>query len=294
MTRWWAALLLALVVVGLAAGRTVRPGSATAAAPSCAVSAGAYQPFPAEVALALEHAAVGQSGSGYPDLPPLRVGLTDPRVTAAAAPCVLVKAMAYLESSWRQARGVPAGAVGPALVSPSCGYGVMQITWGMRSLEGLPFPTQYRIATDYRYNIGWGVRMLVDRWNATPGVLPPVGDRNPAVIENWYYAVWAYNQWTSANNPNNPDLPWPRPAYDGTQSKTDYPYQELVWGLAANPPRRNGAPLWEPVPLTLPRREDVGLTPGPLALPDPVHPSVCAPPPREHTIALPWLTRDRR
>ncbi len=143
--------------------------------------------------------------------------------------------------------------------------------------------------------------MLVERWNAAPRTLPIIGDRDPNIIENWYYAVWAYNKWTAANNPNNPDLPWPRPAFTGKENRTNYPYQELVWGLAANPPSVAGQPMWEPVALALPGREDVGLTPRALAQIEPPHRSVCAAPPTTPAvpaakpglwkIALPWVTR---
>jgi hypothetical protein len=140
--------------------------------------------------------------------------------------------------------------------------------------------------------------MLADRWNAAPSVLPVIGDRDPNVIENWYYAVWAYNKWTPANNPNNPDFPWPRPAYAPGLNKTLYPYQELVWGLAANPPRVGGQHLWQPVALTLPDREAVGLTPQPLPAPVEPHYSVCAAPAavseQVFRIGFPWVTRGLR
>lgn len=289
--------ILAVLLTCLAALFVAVPPLPSSAAdpPKCAVSTnGTYQPRYREVALALERTAAGEPRGGYPDLQLLKVGTVDPQLKDVAVPCILVKSIAFLESSWRMASGVQQGTVGSALISGSCGYGVMQVTWGMRWPDELPYATQHQIASDYEFNIAWGMRMLADRWNATE-VYPPIGDRNPAVIENWYYAVWGYNNWNARNNPNNPDMPWPRLAFNGTQSRGSYPYQEMVWGLAANPPQVGGQPLWEPVTLTLPKREQVGTTPSPLPMPDPAHMNACPlPSPASHIVTLPWLSRFRR
>src|SRR5713101_9143742 len=93
-----------------------------------------------------------------------------------------------------------------------------------------------RVSYDWIYNIGTGALFLIDKWNGTPYY---VGDDNPAVIEDWYYAVWAYNGLSDLNNPNNPKYsgrpPADSDAFDPKNYK--YPYQELVWGYANNPPK---------------------------------------------------------
>jgi hypothetical protein len=78
------------------------------------------------------------------------------------------------------------------------------------------------------------------------------------VVENWYYAVWSYNGFAYVNHPGNPIHDPQRPPYlcDGTQPRSNYPYQELVFGCMANPPIRDGVPLWDPVPVTLPDLSD--------------------------------------
>src|SRR3990172_5824686 len=122
---------------------------------------------------------------------------------AGTTPCALLKAIAYVESSWHQATYSAAlGSTGPTLVSFDCGYGIMQITSGMRNRGDLPNDVQERIAIDYLYNIGWGAKMLIDKWNLAPTYAPVVGDRNPAVAEAWYFAVWGFNGWSISNNPN--------------------------------------------------------------------------------------------
>ncbi|MBI2886219.1 MAG: hypothetical protein HYY02_03315 [Chloroflexi bacterium] len=244
---------------------------------ACAVAGvQAYQATQPEVALAMERASLSQLGPDYPALPLLEMGYPQATPVAAPVPCVLLKAIGYVEGSWRQAAGgVPEGAAGAVKQSATCGFGIMQITSGMRAAGELPPDVQQRIAADYRFNIGWGAKLLAEKWNGGDYLNAVVGNRDPSVAENWYYAVWAYNQFTFKNNPNNPDYPWPRPAFDGSQSRTSYPYQELVWGYAAHPPLREGKPLWEPVPLGLPKREDVGVAPGPLPPPTVANPAAC-------------------
>lgn len=83
------------------------------------------------------------------------------------------------------------------------------------------------------------------------------------VVEDWYYAVWAYNGWGYVNNPNNLRFPRDRDPWEcwrnPNQDKDDYPYQELIWGCAAHPPdmptMQPTILLWDPVLLTLPPRE---------------------------------------
>jgi len=99
-----------------------------------------------------------------------------------------------------------------------------------------------------------------------------IGNNNPYIVEDWYYAVWAYNRWGWYNNPNNSRFD----PYRGVwlcgqgQDRTKWPYQELIWGCAANPP---GPEFWNPVPLTLPDRADLNSDPPPTHIdtPQPSH-----------------------
>lgn len=270
----------------------LEPAPVQSAEPPCAVDGTAYQPRQAEAAAALEQAG---AGAANPPLPALRKGLAPAETQApGTVPCVLLKAISYVESSWRQARfTVPEGSTGPALMTPSCSYGMMQITSGMRRPGELPADVQMSIASDYRFNTGWGAKMLADLWNNR--TIPAVGDRDPNIAENWYYVVWAYHSWSSANNPNSPDFPWPRPPFTGSENRTNYPYQEIVWGLAANPPKRNGQLMWQPIALTLPRREDVGLPARALPVFPSGHAAACsAPAGGMRQIMIPWITRRYR
>ena len=195
--------------------------------------------------------------SGF-DLPRLETGprsagssqLRDPYI-----PPTLLKAIAWIESSWAQADySVPYGAVGPVLVSHACAYGIAQVLSGMQNSTNVPTLDQAMIGGHYAFNIARGARILADKWNAAPTFRPLVGNRDPEIVEDWYYAVWSYHGFAFKNHPLNPDHPLPRPAYrcDGTQSRSNYPYQELVFGCIANPPVVSGVPLWNPLAVTLP------------------------------------------
>ncbi len=256
---------------------------------ACAVTGSlSLQPTISQATTAFHSAGSNSLGPGYSSLPDLEGGSPG----SPSIPCVLLKAIAYVESSWHQAwHYVPRGSTGETLATTSCGYGIMQITSGMHNPGDLPPDVQQRIAEDYAYNIGWGAKMLADKWNVGDYFGATVGNRDPILAENWYYAVWAYHYWGWWNNPNNPDFDPLRTAFDGSQNRTDYPYQELVWGYAAHPPSEAGTQLWEAVPLTLPPREAIANPPGWIDTPHPSHRSPCATASLEYQISFPHIRK---
>ena len=201
-------------------------------------------------------------------LPPIERGTRTSRVAGAPLiPATLLKSIAWVESTMTQAaRAVAFDSVGPAQISFDCGHGIMQVTTGMTTplgADGTASSRQASIATHFAYNIARGAQILAEKWNAAPDQIPVAGTdtaSDPAIIENWYFATWAYNGFTGpgsniSNHPADPQFgAWPRPSFncDGTQSRNRYPYQELVWGCMARPDQRNGVLLWQPVAATLP------------------------------------------
>lgn len=146
-----------------------------------------------------------------------------------------------------------------------CGYGITQVTDGMR-LPGHGQPTlsekqQEAAALDYTANIAAGADILAEKWNQTRSAGMTVNNGEPQWIENWFYALWAYNSgfypesqadqnkgkwgvgWT--NNPANPlwkanRLPFLESAsggddYSHAAHPQDWPYQEKVLGWAGRP-----------------------------------------------------------
>lgn len=224
-----------------------------------------------------EKAGIGVLGPAGPALPLLKKGAPSSAQVPATVPCILLKAIGYTESRWQQFKAAP-GAAGPTLISFDCGYGIMQVTSGMRGGAGFDPKS---VAGEFAYNIGTGARILVEKWNITPGI----GERDPEVAEDWYFAVWAYNGFSFINNPNNPRYDPNRPPFTGKQPRGKYPYQELVWGYAANPP---GSDFWAAIALSLPDRNSIPNKPRTsthFERPKPFHSTGCI-------TAVPTETRD--
>jgi len=75
-----------------------------------------------------------------------------------------------------------------------CGYGIAQVTSGMALADTSITPNgKAKVAVDYAENIAAGLQILQDKWNQlyTAGITANGGD--PRYLENWYFAVWAYN-----------------------------------------------------------------------------------------------------
>ena len=192
------------------------------------------------------------------------------REVSAELPQEILKSIAWVESEMLMATiQVAYNSKGPALVAFDCGYGIMQITSGMeKPADGkISSKEQVLIATHPSYNIAKGAELLIEKWNQAPQSRPIVGtdtDSDPNILENWYYATWSYNGFSGPGT-NKSNLPldpifssWPRPIYtcDGRYPKSQFPYQELVWGCINNPPKISGKQLWQPVNISLPNLTD--------------------------------------
>lgn len=150
-----------------------------------------------------------------------------------------------------------------------CGYGVGQVTDGMRLGSGLAPIKQRAIALDYATNVAAALQILQQKWNQTYAAGIRMNDADPSRIENWYAAVWAYNSgvnpqastgnttgctpgtsgcWDAngmwglgyTNNPANADyepnrLPFLELSQDDARYPNRWPYPEKVIGWAAYP-----------------------------------------------------------
>ncbi|MEU1002729.1 hypothetical protein ABZ375_19435 [Streptomyces tibetensis] len=201
---------------------------------------------------------------------------------------ILLGVTAQESNMWQAARSVVPGVTGNSLIGnfygvdysasgeqqdpwaidwsdADCGYGITQATDGMR-LAGKTKPgetamstlKQEAVALDYTANIAYGAQILSDKWNQTRKAGMKVNDGHPKWIENWFFALWAYNSgfydqpdsaghsgvgWT--NNPANPlwkanRLPFlensaGNDSYGDAAHPQDWPYEEKVIGWAARP-----------------------------------------------------------
>jgi hypothetical protein len=138
-----------------------------------------------------------------------------------------------------------------------CGYGIAQVTDGMRKAgferageTALPANQQRAVALDYATNIAAGLRILQQKWKETRGGGLVHSNGDPKWIENWFFAVWAYNSgyypdkgdgspWGVGwfNNPINPIYPANRTFFNAAPGDAahpqDWPYPEKVVGWAA-------------------------------------------------------------
>ncbi|WP_434511178.1 cell wall-binding repeat-containing protein [Desulfitobacterium sp. AusDCA] len=155
-------------------------------------------------------------------------------------PSVLLKAIAYQESTWRQfdSQGNPlmSRTVHPAI-------GIMQVaTYNDSDLD-----TIQKLKTDIDFNIRWGADLLNEKW----AFVPKIGDGDRNKLENWYFALWAYNIWSGKNNPNEASSQTTSGSTSTTQGSTGAPlsnpagsaagnslpvYQDRLLNVVANPP----------------------------------------------------------
>ncbi|WP_027340319.1 hypothetical protein [Halonatronum saccharophilum] len=147
-------------------------------------------------------------------------------------PPEILYGIAYVESRRRQfdSQGNP-------IISFDCGIGMMQVTpprrveclyreytkqsnisplrssYALLSNRDVFFNKQssnwenqydlHRLAYDWQYNIDAGARILLEKWKLQKAnYIPTIGDGDPWILENWYFALWAYNGYSGLNNPN--------------------------------------------------------------------------------------------
>lgn len=196
--------------------------------------------------------------------------------TSKRIPPLIYYSIAWIEANWQHAsNSVPWGGIGSTIRSFDCGYGIGQITTGMRNESGTPSAKQALVGTNYLYNLAEGMRILADKWNSAPQFRPIAGNGDPEAIEDWYYAIWSYNGFAFVNHPFNPNLNPLRgggaesplyhcynesaPSYSPSFGFGNYTYNEKVHGCMKYPPERDNQPIWEPVEFNLPdfAREEV-------------------------------------
>lgn len=87
---------------------------------------------------------------------------------------------------------------GEPLITEDGGIGIMQIT--NTNIKDLDLE---RLKYDTAYNIEIGAKVLKEKWDLQKyGLLPTINTGDPKVIENWYFAVMAYNGLGKRNDPN--------------------------------------------------------------------------------------------
>lgn len=217
-------------------------------------------------------------GTQGPSVPDIGQGCGKPEPShnvPARFPCELLKSIAMVETGWQHFCDptTPASEVGQpsrTIISFDCGYGIGQVTSGMRTFDATPDFDRARVAGEPIYNMATGVRILADKWRATSCV----GDNQPTIIEDWYVATWAYNGLAWSNNPNYPNYAPDRGVFDpAVNSNAGWAYQEKVFGRIETQQF-----YWDNVALAYPDRSECGSTGSPPDLSEPhcASPTDCA------------------
>lgn len=108
-------------------------------------------------------------------------------------PAEILKAIAYAESGWRQWDSSGRVVANNAGSRPY--LGIMQVG----AYDPADTATVNKLKNDITFNIAYGADVLLSKWDMTP----QIGDGDKSKLENWYFAIWAYNTWSTRNNPNN-------------------------------------------------------------------------------------------
>ncbi|MBP1926811.1 hypothetical protein J2Z76_002681 [Sedimentibacter acidaminivorans] len=134
-----------------------------------------------------------------------------------AIPSVLMKAIARVESTYEHFNEN-----GSPKTTGNC-IGLMMINNRNGGYDS------QRLKYDIMYNIEAGADVLLNKWSMSSYKnVSSVGDMNPDVLENWYFALWAYNGWAQSNNPNT--LP---------SHVKRYTYQQLVYDICKDEYNQN-------------------------------------------------------
>lgn len=290
---------------GARAASTATTLSPVCAVPRLSATAQVMQPSPAQIDWAAQLAERGLlTGAAYTrpanfanmglaayapstDFP--AIALSHPSGSSATTvPRSVFDAIMAQESNFSQASWhAPRGTAGDPLVADyygaaggitsinyagaDCGYGVSQVTTGMRTGAGTySAHGQLKIAVDYQENIAAGLQILEKTWDSlyADGIIANDGD--PSHLENWFFAAWAYNSGIQpngsynttgctpgpsctgpdgtwglgwSNNPANPNYPPNRTPYlKSTYADAAHPanwsYEERVLGWMASPIQR--------------------------------------------------------
>ncbi|RNC63045.1 MAG: N-acetylmuramoyl-L-alanine amidase LytC [Candidatus Dichloromethanomonas elyunquensis] len=120
-------------------------------------------------------------------------GIFDQVAKEKQVPAEILKAIAYHESGWRQWDSK--GNVVANYASPKPYLGIMQVG----AYNASDTAVVSKLKSDIAFNIAYGADVLISKWEMTPRI----GDGDRSKLENWYFAIWAYNSWSTRNNPNN-------------------------------------------------------------------------------------------
>lgn len=134
-------------------------------------------------------------------------------------PPEILKAIAYVETGMRQfdEKGSPI-----MNANDDGGIGIMQVTLDEDELEKREINREW-LKWDTAYNMEVAAQLLDEKWHWTGTILPQVNDGERDVLENWYFAVLAYNGLDSRNDPNKNETTYQEKVYETISTRTLLP-----------------------------------------------------------------------
>ncbi|MFE8701708.1 transglycosylase SLT domain-containing protein [Cytobacillus sp. FJAT-54145] len=134
-------------------------------------------------------------------------GMLTQKAVEAGIPPELVKSIVITENgSFQQF-----DSKGEVFKSPDNGYGIMQVT----PLD--EHDTRYnwdQVKYDLEYNIEIGIKILQEKWSYSGTRIPVINNGEKEILENWYFAVMAYNGLSKVNDPNHSDRTYQSKVYN--------------------------------------------------------------------------------
>ncbi|NYE17973.1 hypothetical protein BJ991_000001, partial [Microbacterium immunditiarum] len=198
----------------------------------------AFQPKPRQIEWAVDRAVKGQLTETRPAnwrgqgmdayVPQVEFPLVAPTGGGGIPPQIVLGVLMQESNLWQADKYTQPGDTGNPLIGDfygnrgsslwtidypdaDCGYGVGQITDGMRlaghekpGVTALSYRKQREIALDYEANIAMAVRMLGQKWNELVAAGITMNNADSSRIENWFATVWAYNTGLQPNGEYNP------------------------------------------------------------------------------------------
>ncbi len=126
-----------------------------------------------------------------------------------AVPAIILKAIARVESCYEHYNRDGSPKIGGTSI------GLMQINNRNGGYDS------NKLKYDIMYNIEAGADVLLNKWSMSSyNSVSSVGNMDPNVLENWYFALWAYNGWAVSNNPNMV-----------SSYAKKYTYQQLIYDI---------------------------------------------------------------
>ncbi|WP_163539710.1 S-layer homology domain-containing protein [Gracilibacillus sp. YIM 98692] len=131
----------------------------------------------------------------YAEASNLSVAEIKEKITSVAieeeVPPEVLKAISFIETDYEHFNED-----GEPNISDDGGIGVMQVTPDNIDLE----VDEERLKTDIDYNIEIAAKVLKNKRNLS--YIPSINDNSSDTLENWYFAVMAYNGLSERNDPN--------------------------------------------------------------------------------------------